>query len=78
MTLYFQDSLWNVKHPMPVDPGMNGFVTASGYYPDTQPGYPGGQYGYQQQQQQQQYQQQPQQYNYEEYTHYPHPEVIYV
>ena len=84
-----------------VDPGMNGFVTASGYYPDGQAGgnaaygqagqyggmegygagqyggmdqvdgHPGGypgQYGVANNYGQQQY-------NYEEYTHYPHPEV---
>ena len=95
-----------------VDPGMTGFVTASGYYPDAaggmpnpgypynssiaQQGYPGqygdqvdggypGQYdaqtgfntGFNGQPQPQQYNggNQQQQYNYEEYAHYPHPEV---
>jgi len=42
-----QDSLWNVKHPMPtVDPGMTGFVTASGYYPDAAGGMPNPGYPY--------------------------------
>ena len=86
-----------------VDPGMNGFVTASGYYPDGQAGgnvaygqagqyggmdgYGAGQYGGMDQvdghpggypaqyAMANNYGQQHQQYNYEEYTHYPHPEV---
>jgi hypothetical protein len=58
--LFFQDSLWNVKHPNGDPMGL----AAQGY---------GGYYG-EPTQHQYTMQQQQQQYTYEEYAHYPHPE----